>query len=109
MQKLNFGTLSKHIVEEKAINNIYDPVLIGLIRRSMPNLIAYDIIGVQPMTGPSNGLAGLRSRYTQQPQQIEVETWQTKSRKMLKKILMSSSLMVLNMFERIRKSSWKSL
>lgn len=31
----------------------YDPILIGLVRRSMPQLIAYDILGVQPMTGPS--------------------------------------------------------
>ena len=31
----------------------FDPVLISLVRRSMPNLIAYDICGVQPMTGPT--------------------------------------------------------
>ena len=31
----------------------YDPILIGLVRRSMPQLIAYDICGVQPMSGPS--------------------------------------------------------
>ena len=33
--------------------DIYDPVLISLVRRSMPNLIAYDICGVQPMSGPT--------------------------------------------------------
>ena len=31
----------------------YDPILIGLVRRAMPNLMAYDIAGVQPMTGPT--------------------------------------------------------
>ena len=31
----------------------YDPILISLVRRAMPQLIAYDIVGVQPMTGPS--------------------------------------------------------
>ena len=33
--------------------DIFDPVLISLVRRAMPNLIAYDICGVQPMTGPT--------------------------------------------------------
>lgn len=33
--------------------DIYDPVLISLVRRSMPNLIAYDLVGVQPMKGPT--------------------------------------------------------
>ena len=33
--------------------DIYDPVLISLVRRAMPNLVAYDIMGVQPMTGPT--------------------------------------------------------
>ena len=34
----------------------FDPVLISLIRRSMPNLVAYDLAGVQPMTGPTGCL-----------------------------------------------------
>lgn len=42
----------------------YDPVLISLIRRSMPNLIAYDLCGVQPMTTPVGLIFALRSRYT---------------------------------------------
>ena len=44
----------------------FDPVLISLIRRSMPNLIAYDIAGVQPMSGPTGLIFAMRSRYTGQ-------------------------------------------
>ena len=45
---------------------IQDPVLISLVRRSMPNLIAYDIAGVQPMTGPTGLIFAMRSRYSSQ-------------------------------------------
>lgn len=41
----------------------FDPVLISLIRRAMPNLIAYDLCGVQPMTGPTGLIFAMRSRY----------------------------------------------
>jgi len=41
----------------------FDPVLISLVRRSMPNLIAYDICGVQPMTGPTGLIFAMRSQY----------------------------------------------
>ena len=44
----------------------FDPVLISLIRRSMPNLVAYDLAGVQPMTGPTGMIFAMRSRYTDQ-------------------------------------------
>lgn len=44
----------------------FDPVLIALVRRAMPNLIAYDICGVQPMTGPTGLIFAMRSRYTSQ-------------------------------------------
>ena len=44
----------------------FDPVLISLVRRSMPNLIAYDICGVQPMTGPTGLIFAMRSRFTSQ-------------------------------------------
>ena len=44
----------------------YDPVLVSLIRRAMPNLIAYDIAGVQPMTGPTGLIFAMRSRQTAQ-------------------------------------------
>ena len=44
----------------------YDPVLISLVRRAMPNLIAYDIAGVQPMTGPTGLIFAMRSTQTSQ-------------------------------------------
>jgi hypothetical protein len=44
----------------------FDPILISLVRRTMPNLIAYDICGVQPMTGPTGLIFALRSRYGSQ-------------------------------------------
>ena len=44
----------------------FDPVLISLIRRSMPNLIAYDVAGVQPMNGPTGLIFAMRSRYSTQ-------------------------------------------
>ncbi len=44
----------------------YDPILITLVRRSMPNLVAYDLCGVQPMTGPTGLIFAMRSHYTNQ-------------------------------------------
>jgi hypothetical protein len=41
----------------------FDPILISLVRRSLPNLIAYDIAGVQPMTGPTGLIFAMRSTY----------------------------------------------
>ena len=41
----------------------FDPVLISLIRRAMPNLVAYDLAGVQPMSGPTGLIFAMRSRY----------------------------------------------
>jgi hypothetical protein len=41
----------------------YDPILISLVRRAMPNLIAYDICGVQPMTGPTGLIFAMRANY----------------------------------------------
>lgn len=41
----------------------WDPVLISLVRRSMPNLMAYDVCGVQPMTGPTGLIFAMKSRY----------------------------------------------
>ena len=46
--------------------DIFDPVLISLVRRSMPNLIAYDIAGVQPMSGPTGLIFAMRSRFSSQ-------------------------------------------
>jgi hypothetical protein len=42
----------------------FDPVLISLVRRAMPNLMAYDIAGVQPMTGPTGLIFAMRTKYT---------------------------------------------
>jgi len=42
----------------------WDPILISLVRRAMPNLIAYDVCGVQPMTGPTGLIFAMRSVYT---------------------------------------------
>jgi len=44
----------------------FDPVLISLVRRAMPNLIAYDIAGVQPMSGPTGLIFAMKSRYSTQ-------------------------------------------
>lgn len=44
----------------------FDPILISLVRRSMPNLIAYDVAGVQPMSGPTGLIFAMKSRYTSQ-------------------------------------------
>ena len=44
----------------------FDPVLISLIRRAMPNLVAYDLAGVQPMSGPTGLIFAMRSRYQNQ-------------------------------------------
>lgn len=44
----------------------FDPILISLVRRAMPNLIAYDICGVQPMSGPTGLIFAMKSRYTSQ-------------------------------------------
>ena len=44
----------------------FDPILISLVRRSMPNLMAYDVCGVQPMSGPNGLIFAMRSRYENQ-------------------------------------------
>ena len=41
----------------------WDPILISLVRRSLPNLVAYDICGVQPMTGPTGLVFAMKARY----------------------------------------------
>lgn len=46
--------------------DIFDPILVSMLRRTMPNLIAYDIGGVQPMKGPTGLIFALRSRYVDQ-------------------------------------------
>jgi len=68
---------SQHLTEDMTSNNLgmpqsftntgavsgYDPVLISLVRRSMPNLMAYDICGVQPMTAPTGLIFAMRANY----------------------------------------------
>jgi hypothetical protein len=49
----------------------WDPILISLVRRAMPNLIAYDIAGVQPMTGPTGLIFAMRAKYTSQASSAE--------------------------------------
>ena len=44
----------------------FDPILISLVRRSLPNLIAYDVAGVQPMTGPTGLIFAMRAKYNAQ-------------------------------------------
>jgi hypothetical protein len=44
----------------------FDPILISLVRRSLPNLIAYDVAGVQPMTGPTGLIFAMRAKYSSQ-------------------------------------------
>jgi hypothetical protein len=44
----------------------FDPILISLIRRAMPNLVAYDLAGVQPLSGPTGLIFAMRSRYNSQ-------------------------------------------
>ena len=52
-----------NITGDAAVAN-WDPILISLVRRAMPNLIAYDICGVQPMTGPTGLIFAMKSRFT---------------------------------------------
>ena len=49
----------------------WDPILISLVRRAMPNLMAYDIAGVQPMSGPTGLIFAMKSKYTAQSGQPE--------------------------------------
>lgn len=63
---------AKAVITETAPTNVaagvqnFDPILISLVRRSLPNLIAYDVAGVQPMSGPTGLIFALRSRYNSQ-------------------------------------------
>jgi hypothetical protein len=64
-QPTNSMNASSSTAADGAID-LYDPVLISLVRRAAPNLIAYDICGVQPMTGPTGLIFAMRSRYSSQ-------------------------------------------
>jgi len=61
-----FLTEANHVNATGSAVDNFDPVLISLVRRAMPNLIAYDIAGVQPMTGPTGLIFAMRARYSTQ-------------------------------------------
>ena len=65
------GEQASMMTEDAAANNTsvaanWNPVLISLVRRAMPNMMAYDVCGVQPMSGPTGLIFAMRSRYTSQ-------------------------------------------
>jgi hypothetical protein len=60
----NYLTEATHSNQTGADVDNFDPVLISLVRRAMPNLIAYDICGVQPMTGPTGLIFAMRAKYS---------------------------------------------
>ena len=64
------GTLAEaaplNATGSSAISN-WEPILISLVRRAMPNLVAYDICGVQPMTGPTGLIFAMKARYNDYP------------------------------------------
>jgi hypothetical protein len=60
----NFLSEATHANQTGADIDTFDPVLISLVRRAMPNLIAYDICGVQPMTGPTGLIFAMRAKYS---------------------------------------------
>ena len=64
-ESLGNGSLLNEAAPANATGDVanYDPVLISLVRRAMPNLVAYDIAGVQPMTGPTGLIFAMRSKY----------------------------------------------
>jgi hypothetical protein len=73
LQEERLQAQGNFISEAAAANNIgagnigsFDPVLISLVRRAMPNLIAYDIAGVQPMSGPTGLIFAMKSKYSTQ-------------------------------------------
>tara|TARA_B100001093_G_scaffold503374_1_gene557659 strand:- start:604 stop:1908 length:1305 start_codon:yes stop_codon:yes gene_type:complete len=61
-ESAQFGSLTENNQTTSAVGN-FDPVLISLVRRAMPNLIAYDVAGVQPMSGPTGLIFAMKSRY----------------------------------------------
>ena len=59
----SFGTLDETVGTGVGSISTFDPVLISLVRRAMPNLIAYDVAGVQPMSGPTGLVFSMKARY----------------------------------------------
>jgi len=70
-QYANIQEEKQQLLRETPTNNYgsgnigaWDPILISLVRRAMPNLIAYDVCGVQPMSGPTGLIFAMRSKYS---------------------------------------------
>jgi len=67
-QHLAEGTVTADVAK-------YDPVLIALLRRTMPNLVANNLVGVQPMTGPSGLVFAQKIHYRNPTTGVRTETW----------------------------------
>jgi hypothetical protein len=61
-ERAQYGSLNENNQTTGAVSN-FDPILISLVRRAMPNLIAYDVAGVQPMSGPTGLIFAMKARY----------------------------------------------
>jgi hypothetical protein len=68
MQQLHENPLATNNIGGSGASAIdmFDPILINMLRRGTPNLMAFDVMGVQPMTGPTGLIFAIRSRYTNQ-------------------------------------------
>lgn len=69
-------------------------VILPVIRRVMPSVIAHDIIGVSPMTGPVNSIASLRARYADSQNQVQIQS-QSQKRETMQQILDNTKAMLL--------------
>ena len=58
----SFGSINEAGTDTTDLGK-FDPVLISLVRRAMPNMVAYDVCGVQPMSGPTGLIFAMKSRY----------------------------------------------
>ena len=66
-ERAAFGSLNETAANATGAGiDTFDPVLISLVRRAMPNLMAYDVAGVQPMSGPTGLIFAMKSRYSTQ-------------------------------------------
>jgi len=73
------GEQASMMTEDAAANNTsvaanWNPVLISLVRRAMPNMMAYDVCGVQPMSGPTGLIFAMKSKYKQHVQALHQAT-----------------------------------
>jgi len=73
-QRAQMGMLSEAPTNVTTAAANWDPVLIALVRRAMPNLMAYDMCGVQPMTGPTGLIFAMRARYKNVKSGVGVNT-----------------------------------